>query len=57
MASMARSLGLHAEDVTEPAGIVPALERALAANAKGQPALLEFICSHHPVHGGWVGRE
>ncbi len=57
MASMARSLGLHAEDVTEPGEIIPALERALAANAKGRPALLEFICSHHPVHGGWVGRE
>ena len=23
-------------------------------NAKGRPAFLEFICSHHPVHGGWV---
>ncbi|MPZ42705.1 MAG: hypothetical protein GEV05_04720 [Betaproteobacteria bacterium] len=57
MASMARSLGFHAEDVTEPAEIVPAFERAFAENAKGRPALLEFICSHHPVHGGWVGRE
>jgi thiamine pyrophosphate-dependent acetolactate synthase large subunit-like protein len=57
MASMARSVGFHAEDVTEPAAIVPAFERAFAENAKGRPALLEFICSHHPVHGGWVGRE
>jgi acetolactate synthase-1/2/3 large subunit len=57
MASMARSLGFHAQDVTEPADIVPAFERAFAENAKGRPALLEFICSHHPVHGGWVGRE
>jgi acetolactate synthase-1/2/3 large subunit len=56
-ASMARALGFHSEDVTEPAAIVAALERALAENAKGRPALLEFICSHHPVHGGWVGRE
>ena len=57
MASMARSVGFHAEDVTEPAQIVPAFERAFAENSKGRPALLEFICSHHPVHGGWVGRE
>lgn len=57
MASMARSLGFHAEDVTEPGEIVPALKRAFEANAGGRPALLEFICSHHPVHGGWVGRE
>jgi thiamine pyrophosphate-dependent acetolactate synthase large subunit-like protein len=56
-ARMAAALGLHAEDVTEPAAIVPALKRALEANAKGRPALVEFICSHHPVHGGWVGRE
>jgi acetolactate synthase-1/2/3 large subunit len=56
-ASMARAVGFYSEDVTEPAEIVPALERALAENAKGRPALLEFICSHHPVHGGWVGRE
>jgi acetolactate synthase-1/2/3 large subunit len=56
-ASMARALGFHAQDVTEPAEIVPAFERAFQENAKGRPALLEFICSHHPVHGGWVGRE
>jgi acetolactate synthase-1/2/3 large subunit len=54
MASMARALGYHAEDVTEPAEIVPALRRALDENAKGRPAFVEFICSHHPVHGGWV---
>jgi thiamine pyrophosphate-dependent acetolactate synthase large subunit-like protein len=56
-ANMAKALGLHGERVTEPAEIIPALKRALEANGKGQPALLEFICSHHPVHGGWVGRE
>jgi acetolactate synthase-1/2/3 large subunit len=54
MASMARAVGFHAEDVTAPAEIVPALERAFAENARGRPAFLEFICSHHPVHGGWV---
>lgn len=56
MAAMARAVGFHAEDVTEPAEIIPALKRALDENAKGRPAFLEFICSHHPVHGGWVGR-
>jgi acetolactate synthase-1/2/3 large subunit len=54
MASMARAVGFHAEDVTQPSEIGPALERAFDANAKGRPAFLEFICSHHPVHGGWV---
>jgi thiamine pyrophosphate-dependent acetolactate synthase large subunit-like protein len=54
MASMAKAVGFHGEDVTRPSEVIPALERALDANAKGQPAFVEFICSHHPVHGGWV---
>ncbi|HXJ81084.1 MAG TPA: thiamine pyrophosphate-dependent enzyme [Candidatus Methylomirabilis sp.] len=54
MASMARAVGFHGEDVTQPSEIVPALRRAFEENAKGRPAFLEFICSHHPVHGGWV---
>jgi thiamine pyrophosphate-dependent acetolactate synthase large subunit-like protein len=54
MASMARAVGFHAEDVTQPSEIIPALKRALDENVKGRPAFLEFICSHHPVHGGWV---
>jgi acetolactate synthase-1/2/3 large subunit len=54
MASMARAVGFHAEDVSQPAEIIPALKRAFDENAKGRPAFLEFICSHHPVHGGWV---
>jgi thiamine pyrophosphate-dependent acetolactate synthase large subunit-like protein len=54
MANMAKAVGFHAEDVTAPAEIIPALKRALDENAKGRPAFLEFICSHHPVHGGWV---
>jgi acetolactate synthase-1/2/3 large subunit len=56
MASMARAVGYHAEDVSEPAAVIPALKRAFDENAKGRPAFLEFLCSHHPVHGGWVGR-
>ncbi len=54
MATMARAVGFHAEDVTQPSEIIPALTRAFDANAKGRPAYIEFICSHHPVHGGWV---
>jgi acetolactate synthase-1/2/3 large subunit len=54
MASMARALGLHAEDVSAPSEIVPALRRALDENARGRPAFVEVVCSHHPVHGGWV---
>jgi len=54
MANMARAVGFHAEDVSEPSQIIPAIERALKENASGRPAYLEFICSHHPVHGGWV---
>ena len=54
MSSMARAVGFHGEDVSEPSEIIPALRRAFDENAKGRPAFLEFICSHHPVHGGWV---
>jgi acetolactate synthase-1/2/3 large subunit len=54
MANMAKAVGFHAEDVTQPSEIIPALKRALDENAKGRPAFVEFIASHHPVHGGWV---
>ena len=54
MATMAKAQGFCAEDVTEPSEIIPALRRAFEANAKSQPAYLEFICSQHPVYGGWV---
>ncbi|MGH7314212.1 MAG: thiamine pyrophosphate-dependent enzyme [Candidatus Rokuibacteriota bacterium] len=54
MSAMARAVGFHGEDVSEPSEIIPALKRAFDENAKGRPAFVEFICSHHPVHGGWV---
>ena len=57
MSAMARALGLHSEQVSEPSEIIPAMKRAFAENAKGKPAYIEFICTHYPVHGGWVGRE
>ena len=54
MANMAKAVGFHAEDIDKPSEIIPALKRALDENAKGRPAFVEFLCSHHPVHGGWV---
>ena len=47
-------LGLYAERVSEPSDIIPAFERALAANESGQPSYIEFICSQYPVYGRWV---
>ena len=57
MSAMARAVGFRGEDVTEPSEVIPALNRAFDENAKGRPAFVEFVCSHHPVHGGWVGRS
>src|SRR3989454_3406816 len=54
MAGMAKAVGFHAEDVSQPSEIIPALKRALDENAKSRPAFIEFQASHHPVHGGWV---
>jgi thiamine pyrophosphate-dependent acetolactate synthase large subunit-like protein len=42
-ADFARALGGYGERVTEPAEIVPAIMRGIAATEAGQPALLEFI--------------
>ena len=44
-AAMARAFGGYGERVTEPAEIVPAIRRGIAASEAGQPALLEFITS------------
>ncbi|HHX43863.1 MAG TPA: hypothetical protein GX714_07755 [Chloroflexi bacterium] len=52
-AEVVRAMGYHAERVTEPALIAPALRRALEANAEGQPAYVEVICSQYPVFGAW----
>jgi len=40
---IAEGLGAHAERVERPDEIEPAVRRAIAANAKGRPAVLEFI--------------
>jgi acetolactate synthase-1/2/3 large subunit len=57
MSKVIGALGLHSERVREPAEVVPALQRALAANTSGRPAYIEFICSQYPVYGQWVGRS
>ena len=44
-ADLAKSLGGHGERVEEPADLKAAINRALAQNAKGIPALLECITS------------
>jgi acetolactate synthase-1/2/3 large subunit len=40
---MARAFGGYGERITEAGEIIPAIERAIAQNANGVPALLEFI--------------
>ena len=42
-ADMAKAFGGYGERVTDPAEIVPAIERGIAATQNGQPVLLEFI--------------
>lgn len=42
-ADLARAMGGWGERVVDPAQIVPALERALAATRDGQPALLDVV--------------
>jgi thiamine pyrophosphate-dependent acetolactate synthase large subunit-like protein len=44
-AAMARAFGAYGERITEPAEIVPAIQRGIAATERGEPALLEFITS------------
>jgi acetolactate synthase-1/2/3 large subunit len=39
---VARGCGCYGERIDDPADVEPALKRALAANEKGQPALLDF---------------
>jgi thiamine pyrophosphate-dependent acetolactate synthase large subunit-like protein len=44
-AAMVRAFGAYGERITEPAEIVPAIRRGIAATERGEPALLEFITS------------
>jgi hypothetical protein len=56
MSKVIGELGFHTERVSKPAAVIPALQRALAANASGQPAYIECLCSQYPVYGQWVSR-
>ena len=54
MSKVIGEMGLHTERIYQPDDIVGALERALVANDKGQPAYIEFVCIQYPVYGSWV---
>jgi thiamine pyrophosphate-dependent acetolactate synthase large subunit-like protein len=54
MSDAARAMGCYAEDVTDPAEIIPALRRAFCENETGRPAYLEIICRQYPVFGAWA---
>jgi thiamine pyrophosphate-dependent acetolactate synthase large subunit-like protein len=56
MSKVIGALGFHAERVSEPADVIPALRQALDVNTSGRPAYIEFICCQYPVYGQWVGR-
>ena len=46
---LAESLGCHAETITQPGDIAPALARAQETAATGQPVVLEIITREEPV--------
>ena len=46
---MADSLGCHAETITQPDQIAPALQRAQQISSTGQPVVLEVITREEPV--------
>lgn len=50
-AGLAKASGCHGERVTEPSEIVPALQRAMAANARGEPAVLDFVVAKKRLKG------
>jgi acetolactate synthase-1/2/3 large subunit len=44
-AAMARAFGAYGERITDPAEIIPAIQRGIEQTRQGNPALLEFITS------------
>ena len=56
MSKVIGDLGFHAQRVSEPAEVIPALKSALAANDSHQPSYIEFICSQYPIYGKWATR-
>jgi acetolactate synthase-1/2/3 large subunit len=55
MTAAIKEIGWQTEKVTEPSEVVPALERALAANESDQSAYIEVIASQYPLYGDWAG--
>ena len=47
-ADLARAMGAYGQRVEQPGDIRPAFQKAIAANAEGKPALLEFITCEEP---------
>ncbi|MCH2203104.1 MAG: thiamine pyrophosphate-requiring protein [Fuerstiella sp.] len=45
---VARGLGAFSERIEQPAEIIPAINRGIAATREGRPALLEFITCEEP---------
>src|SRR3989475_8293472 len=43
MASIARAVGFHSEDVDKPSEVVPAPPPAVAENAEGRPAVVDVL--------------
>lgn len=52
-AALAESLGALGKRVTQPADFIPALDRAIAANAEGRPAVIEVMAK---AGYRWPGR-
>ncbi len=48
-ARMAQVLGAHAEHITDPAEVGPAIERAKEIATTGQPCVLKIITREEPV--------
>ena len=50
-AAIAEGCGCHGERVTNPDGVEAALARALEANSRGVPAVIDFIVARERVAG------
>lgn len=54
MTGAIKEIGWQTKRVTEPSEVIPALERAFAANESNKPAYIEIIGSQYPVYGDWA---
>lgn len=54
MTAAIKEIGWNTERVTEPSEVIPALERAFAANKANKPAYIEVIASQYPLYGNWA---